>query len=134
VKSATGRYNAGKNIGQCKIEVYGPNEGNVPHFHISNNDNSFRCCVRIYENYYFPHGGDYAGRLNSKQCKILNRWLSSQNINMNKCGLTNWQWITNAWENSNPNCEYKNKTDIQPRYDQMEMFRDENITKSVKGM
>ena len=114
-----------KHIGECKVHVYGPDEGNIPHFHIFNKDHSFECCVRIYENYFFPHGGKYTDVLNTSQCRELNNWLMKINDKV-VVAMTNWQTIVSMWEVSNPNCRYpeSRKTKIQPHYESMSMFKD----------
>lgn len=114
-----------KGIGECKIEVYGPNEGSVPHFHIQSLDKSFQCCVCIYSNNYFSHGS-YTGKLNTKQCKELNEWLNL--IQKNSFGkLTNWETIVVMWEGSNPECKFPKgrKVKIQPHYENMVNYKDQ---------
>lgn len=111
-------------IGECKIEVYGPNEGNIPHFHLYSKDmKSFRCCIRIYDANYFIHGNKYTDTLSSKQCDQLNKWLKETHP---KLVGTNWQRIVAAWEQSNPDCKFdeRNKIVIQPDYSKMVNFRD----------
>ena len=114
-----------KRIGECKVCVYGPDEGQIPHFHIFNKDHSFECCVRIYENNFFSHGNKYRDILNASQCRELNEWLKLENGNsFNK--LTNWEGIVFLWENCNGYCKYpeSKKVKIQPHYEDMYLFKD----------
>lgn len=108
-----------KSIGVCKVEIYG-SEGPVPHMHIFNDNKSFECCVCIYSNNYFAHGGKYKSKFTSKQSKEFNKWM--QKIN-SKYGneMTNWQVAVYLWENSNPDCKFpeSKKVDVQPHYENM---------------
>lgn len=119
------RFNA-KSIGECKIEIYGPNEGAVPHMHIYNSDRSFEACVCIYSNNYFSHCGKYNSKFNSKQCKEFNEWMKQPNTKtFNK--LTNWEASASLWEAANPDCKFpeKRKVTVQPHYENMINFIDE---------
>lgn len=113
-----------KHIGECKICVYGPDEGQIPHFHIFNNDHSFECCVRIYENNFFSHGNKYRDTLNASQCRELNKWLKLENDKSKNS--TNWETIKSMWEISNRECKYpeSKKTEVQPHYEDMHLFKD----------
>ena len=121
IKSRSGRFNS-KGIGECIIEVY-PNEGQIPHFHLSNVNRTFNCCIRIYENKYFKHG-NYTDILNSKQCRQLNNYLKE--ICEKDNNKTIWEYIIFVWNDCNPNCKYPEykKTDIQPHYENMREFND----------
>jgi len=90
-----------KRYGPCEIIVY-TTEGNIPHFHIVSNDNKFKCCVRIYENRYFSHG-DNKGKLNSKECKELDKWLRQQHDTSKYGIMTNWNKIESIWRNAHNN-------------------------------
>lgn len=114
-----------KKVGPCKIEVYS-GEGTIPHFHIIGIGKKFNCCVRIYDAHFFSHGNKYRDTLNSSQCLELNIWL--QEINSKSAvPMTNWQMIKTLWEISNSDCKYPErlKTDLQPDYSKMSLFRDE---------
>ncbi len=115
-----------KHIGECKICVYGPNEGQIPHFHIFNNDHSFECCVRIYENNFFSHGNKYRDTLNASQCRELNDWLKLENSNLRLDNISNWRGIMLMWEALNMTCKYpeSKKTEVQPHYEDMYLFKD----------
>lgn len=110
-----------KSIGECKVEVYS-GEGQIPHFHIYNNDHSFDTCVCIHSANYFSHGNKYKDKFNSKQCKELDQWLRNQFNEIN----TIWEIIRGMWEVSNPYCKFPNylKVTKQPDYTKMKDFRD----------
>jgi len=111
-----------KNIGECKIEVYG-GEGPIPHFHIISINGNFDCCVRIYDNHFFQHD-IHRDTLNSRQCAESNNWLkltSDKSINP----ITNWNYIALLWGDLNPECMYPDskKCKEQPKYNLMKDFR-----------
>ena len=110
-----------KKIGECKVEVYGPNEGQIPHFHIEGNN--FNCCVRVYDNHFFQHG-NHRDVLNSYQCRQLHEWLQQLN-DKSLVPITNWQTIVLSWEIANSECKYpeNKKCKEQPRYDLMSEFK-----------
>lgn len=112
-------------IGECKIEIYGPNEGSIPHMHVYNNDKSFEACVCIYTNTYFSHGGKYTDKFSSKQCKEFNEWMNQKN-NKFMGQITNWQVAAGLWEASNPECKFpeNRKVRTQPHYENMINFKD----------
>jgi hypothetical protein len=124
VSSMNGKRFKPTKIGKCKIEVYN-GEGSIPHFHIFNKDQSFQCCVRIYENNFFSHGNKYKDTLNKNQCKELDEWLKMPNKSA-KGRLTNWEAIEFTWNFANPNCKYpdKKKCTTQPDYASMTNFKD----------
>lgn len=107
-----------KNIGKCKIEVYSK-EGQVPHFHLCSVNSKFESCIKIYSAEYFPHGGKYEGTLNSKQCKVLDKWMKEPHHGFR--GLNNWQVIAGYWETDNPNCLFPEKDKVieKPKYDRL---------------
>ena len=109
-------------IGECKIEVY-RNEGIIPHFHLSTKDRKFECCICIYSNNFFSHGGKYRGTLSGKQCKQLNDYLSSDS---KVSGFTVWDLIRATWETSNMNNVFPDnrKVNKQPDYSNMTQFKD----------
>ena len=112
------RYNPGKDIGECKIEVYG-GERDIPHFHIFNKDGSFDTCIKIYSAEYFHHEGHIGVFNSSKDRKELDKWLRKRN-NILK-NSTNWEIIVYLWESANPNCSFPSlkKTNIQPDYSKL---------------
>lgn len=122
IRGINGRYNP-KSIGECKIEVY-DGEGDIPHFHLSNNDKSFESCICIYSANYFSHGGKYTDKLNSKQCKELDKWLK-ESAKVSIGNLTNWQTIIVLWDTMNPDCKFPSyrKVATQPNYNNMTDFR-----------
>lgn len=117
------RFNS-KSIGECKIEIYGPNEGSVPHMHIYNKDKSFEVCVCIYSNNYFAHGGKYTNKFSAKQCKEFNEWMKKKN-NKFIGDVTNWGVAVGIWEGSNPDCKFpeNRKVRTQPHYEDMINFK-----------
>ena len=111
-------------IGECVIEVY-PREGPIPHFHICSKDKNFNSCIRIYENFYFSHGGKYKDIFNSKQCKQLNNYLM-QDCTKEPKVMSVWESIIFCWNFLNPNCIYPDnkKVNTQPHYENLSMFKD----------
>lgn len=111
-------------IGECVIEVY-PREGPIPHFHIFSRDKKFNTCIRIYENFYFSHGGKYKDIFNSKQCKQLNGYLK-QDYTKGRVKITIWDEIIFSWYILNPDCIYPDnkKSNNQPHYENLSMFKD----------
>lgn len=118
------RFNT-KSIGECKVEIYGPNEGSIPHMHVFNKDKSFEACVCIHSNNYFSHGGKYTSKFNSKQCREFNNWMKMMN-DKSPVPMTNWQAALFSWELANPDCKFQEsrKVKIQPHYEDMVNFRD----------
>ena len=112
------RINFPINIGQCNIYVYS-NEGTIPHFHIIPKNGIGESCICIYEPLYFNHGGKQL-RLNSKQRKILNNWLSSPNEKLNS--VTNWDIVALSFDNANETNFY-NKEAKQPNYSNMNSYK-----------
>lgn len=112
-----------KKIGECKVQVYGPNEGQIPHFHIEGIGNNFDYCVRVYDNHFFQHG-NHRDVLNSYQYRQLHEWLQQIN-DKSLVPTTNWQAIVFGWESTNPECKYpeNKKCREQPRYDLMSEFK-----------
>ena len=117
------RFNP-NDIGECVIEVY-PREGPIPHFHIFSRDKKFNTCIRIYENFYFSHGGKYKDIFNSKQCKQLNEYLK-QDYTKGRVKITIWDEIIFSWYILNPDCIYPDskKANTQPHYENLSMFKD----------
>jgi hypothetical protein len=120
---ANTRFNP-KSIGECTIEVYS-GEGSIPHFHIYSKDKKFSSCIRIYENFYFSHGGKYRDTFNSKQCRELNNYLK-RDYPKGPVKMTVWEAIVFSWNFINPECLYpeKKKINKQPHYENLSMFKD----------
>jgi hypothetical protein len=120
--SKKGRFNP-TGLGECKIEVYS-GEGDIPHFHLFKEDNSFACCICIYSSHFFPHGGKYRSKLNSKQCKQLDDWLDSPTKIDNR--ITNWGLIKIMWEIMNPQCKFPESKKVvkKPYYRNMIDFKE----------
>ena len=111
-----------KNIGECKVMVYG-GEGTIPHFHLENVNDTFESCIKIYAAEYFAHGGKYTDTLNSKQRKELNEWLKKKSKHVKH--HTNWQAIVSIWELSNEDNDFpeSKKVDKQPDYSKMTNYK-----------
>ena len=90
-----GDVNLKSKLGTCGIYVYN-NEGPIPHFHIKSKNNDLECCVEIYRPLYFNHGSKQ-GKLNNKQCELLDEWLNKKVFPFN---ITNWESISLSWDNS----------------------------------
>ena len=106
-------------IGECKIEVF-PNEGDIPHFHIRNEEAKFDTCVKIYSAEQFIHG-KHNGILNNKQCKALNKWLDMKP----RGKFTNWETIENIYFVFNPDCKFpENKCNGKPDYSHMKIIQE----------
>ena len=98
-------------LGTCGIYVYNK-EGQIPHFHIKSKDKKWECCVEIYRPLYFNHGSKQ-GKLNNKQCELLDEWLKKKTFQFN---ITNWENISLSWDNSqNPSINVPNNR-IKPNY------------------
>lgn len=87
-------------IGKCTVELYGPNEIQIPHFHIFNKDHSFESCIRIFEPEYLDHNGKYTDTLTYDQCKKLNEWMNSISI-IFPYDIINWRELDVAWSGAN---------------------------------
>ena len=96
-----------------------------PNFHIFSKDKKFDTCIRIYENFYFSHGGKYKDIFNSKQCKQLNEYLK-QDYTKGRVKITIWDEIIFSWYILNPDCIYPDnkKANNQPHYENLSMFKD----------
>ena len=106
-----GDANLKSKLGTCGIYVYN-NEGQIPHFHIKSKNNEWECCVEIYRPLYFNHGSKQ-GKLNNKQCELLDEWLKKKVFPFN---ITNWESISLSWDNSqNPSTNVPNNR-IKPNY------------------
>ena len=79
------------------FHVY-PNEGKIPHFHIFTKNHKFETCIKFEVAEYFHHGGKYNDEFNSKQMKIINKWLHS---NVPHSRLSNWEFGALMWNQKN---------------------------------
>lgn len=92
-------------IGRFKnlyIYIWMNDGGNVPHFHISDSANypqnsTIEISVKIQSAEYFPHGGKYEDKLNSKQKKELVKFLNSHT----SLGVSNWKILIDTWNRNN---------------------------------
>ena len=107
-----GDISLGDNL-NCKIAVYG-DEGDVPHFHIKNDDSSFECCVCIYEPKYYDHGDRENRQLSYSQKEELNKWMHQMNKYFKQD--SNWEMIDMFWENCENNMKYVPEHSICPNY------------------
>ena len=106
-----GGVNLKSKLGTCGIYVYN-NEGQIPHFHIKSKNNDWECCIEIYRPLYFNHGTKQ-GRLNNKQCELLDEWLKKKVFPFN---ITNWESISLSWDNSENPSENVPNNRIKPNY------------------
>ena len=98
-------------LGTCGIYVYNKEE-QITHFHIKSKDKKWECCVEIYIPLYFNHGSKQ-GKLNNKQCELIDEWLKKKVFQFN---ITNWENISLSWDNSqNPSINVPNNR-IKPNY------------------
>lgn len=97
------------------IYVRSNDPGNVPHFHVvdkSTLGNHFHTCVQIESNKYFHHTGK-EGILNSKERKLLVKFLSSMNDEFDN--LTNYQVIVRLLNMNNSSKKIKSSIEM-PNY------------------
>ena len=98
---------------------------NYPHFHIeSAKGSSESVCIAIYKAEYYKHSHGTA-TLNSKEIKILNKWLKKiykkkikvldNDGNVTEAELTNWQIISLSYDQAN-NTNYFNLYNRMPEY------------------
>lgn len=112
-------------IGNCVIKI-DSGEGQIPHFHIFGLDTKFLCCVCIYENMYFSHGKYTDTFPGNKQCKQLDKWLNKKATLYDAGDRTNWEFIRDTWEDSNPNCLFpeSRKIKFQPDYTTIRKYKE----------
>lgn len=85
-------------FGKLIIYVWTRDGGEIPHFHIGDAVSFPRCshfstAIKIESAEYFPHGGKYTHKLNSKQRKELMKFLNSTD----EFGDTAWKLIKQMW-------------------------------------
>lgn len=98
-----------KKYNNCKIFVYG-NEGQIPHFHIFNNDHTFDNCICLHTPMYFVHKNIHrkSEKLSTYQKIILQDYLSSI---LPDHDISVWKEMMIFWKNANENCKLSNKSD-----------------------
>ena len=84
--------------GNYEIWVYNREGDGIPHFHITNNQNDFSCCVKILECGYFFHTGK-EDVLNTKLKKSLIAFLKKPHRKLKN--YTNWQYLCACWDDNN---------------------------------
>ena len=98
-----------KKYSNCKLYVYG-NEGQIPHFHIFNNDHSFDTCICLHKAMYFVHKNIHrkSEKLSTYQKIILQEYLNST---IPEHGTTIWKEMMIFWKGANENCVISNNPD-----------------------
>lgn len=108
-------------IGRFKnlyIYIWMNDGGNVPHFHISDSDNypqnsTVEIAIKIDSPEYFPHGGKYTDKLNSREIKELIKFL-----NKTEDGEKNWVYLLRTWNKNNSKAKIP-VTSPMPDYTQL---------------
>ncbi|MBD5322144.1 MAG: hypothetical protein HDS01_05165 [Bacteroides sp.] len=108
-------------IGRFKnlyIYIWMNDGGNIPHFHISDSANypqnsTVEIAVKILTPEYFPHGGKYTDKLNSREIKALIDFLKKS-----EDGESNWQYLIKTWNRNNSGAKIPPKTPM-PDYTQL---------------
>lgn len=94
----------GHTIDGLFIIVFTNDPGNIPHFHVFNNQNpkktTLNACIKIETPEYFKHG-NHTDILNGKQMKSLIKFLNSKR----KENKTWWQHLLELWNDNNSNYE-----------------------------
>ena len=123
-ESKIGDVNLGSSKGTCTVKVLMREGINYPHFHIeSTKGPDESVCIAIYRAEYYKHSHGEA-TLNSKEIKILNKWLDSKykkkiplmiDGNVEMVDFTNWQFIALNYDQSN-GTNYFNREIKRPDY------------------
>lgn len=108
-------------IGRFKnlyIYIWMNDGGNVPHFHISDSSNypqnsNIEIAVKILSPEYFPHGGKYTDKLNSREIKALINFM-----NKSEDGENNWKYLVKTWNRNNSGAKIPPNTPM-PDYTQL---------------
>lgn len=108
-------------IGRFKdlyIYIWMNDGGNVPHFHISDSANypqnsTVEIAIKIEKAEYFPHGGKYTDKLNSKQKKELVKFFKES-----EDGESNWKYLLKTWNRNNSTMKLTLSTPM-PDYTQL---------------
>lgn len=95
------------------INVYS-GEGNIPHFHIINNQTHEECCIKIGVAEYFSHGSKIM-ELNSKEKKELQKFLETISPYEEDDEKTYYMLIWEEWNRNNRECRIPKPTFI-PNY------------------
>ena len=101
---------------EFEIVIYTDDPGNIPHMHIldaSTHGNNFSSCVKLESAEYFPHGGKYKDKFNSKQRKAFNEFMKSKP--KNKRFSTNYEYACSMWNDNNSKTNV-DETREQPDY------------------
>lgn len=90
-------------VGKYVVFVWSRDGGEIPHFHVGDASTYPRCtkfsaAIKIEVAEYFPHGGHYTDRFNSKETKALANFLKKE-----VDGDTNWEFIRKAWNRGTSN-------------------------------
>lgn len=103
-----GDFKGGKYL--LNVDVWMKEGGTIPHFHVSDNNKNIDACIMINEARYFSHGY-HSGKLNTKQRKALNDFLSSKN----EINVVNYDLLKFTWNRNNSNVQVDLKIE-QPDY------------------
>ena len=95
------------------INVYS-GEGNIPHFHIINNQTREEGCIKIQSAEYFSHGSKIM-ELNSKEKKELQKFLETKSPYEEGDGKTYYMLIWEEWNRNNRENRIPRPTSI-PNY------------------
>lgn len=99
------------------IKVWPNDDGNIPHFHVERSNAKTDAAIMIMTNQYFSHG-KHSDELNKDAVKILNKWLKQvQN------GITPWDMIKQAWNNSNQRNGIVPDDCCQPDYSKIRSYK-----------
>lgn len=89
-------------IGNLEIIVYTCDPGFVPHVHVidtATRGNLFSACIKLETPEYFPHGGKYTDKFNSKERKTFQKFMES--APRNKRYSTNYEYACSMWNDNN---------------------------------
>jgi len=86
--------------GNYEIWIYNREGDGIPHFHITNDEDGFSCCVKILECAYFKHSGK-EDVLNTKLKKSLVSFLRRPHRKLKM--YTNWEYLCACWDDNNSN-------------------------------
>lgn len=90
------------NVDNFEIIVYTHDPGYIPHVHIidaSTRGEKFSSCVKLESAEYFPHGGKYKDKLNTKERKAFQTFMESKP--RNKRYSTNYEYACSMWNDNN---------------------------------
>lgn len=75
--------------------------GNIPHVHVRDADTQgkkFEACVKLEVAEYFPHGGKYEDKFNSKERKSFDEFMNKYEEDFN---MTNYEYCLREWNRNN---------------------------------